>query len=310
MNVSPLWRRQCKVAVVAAAIAVALGSSAQQAQEPVRENANRPDAGQSTQIARSDAGMQTLEQYLQGKTLRVSKLAGMELQSRTGDNFGEVEDVIRPATAGQDMQLVVQIGGVGVDEKLVAIPFDELQISADGDELYTSRTREQLAAAPAVQLDRRTTGNDAAPAQRSAADANRDAANRGAAPQPGAAGEPRTTQPASPGAGQRSTGATASTSLSQQRVADLVGAEVIGSGGDQVGEVDDIVISTAGADSIRAVLQVGGIAGIGEKRVAVPMSQVTVERSADGDPTLRVAMDLQSLERLPEFEYEEDTAAL
>ncbi|HET9467144.1 MAG TPA: PRC-barrel domain-containing protein [Vicinamibacterales bacterium] len=295
------------MAVIAAAVAVALGSSAQQAQEPARENANRPAAGQ-TQIARSDAGMQTLEQYLQSKTLRVSKVVGMELQARSGDNLGEVEDIIRPATAGQDMQLIVQIGGVGADQKLVAIPFDEVQINADGDELYTSRTREQLAAAPAVQLDRRTAGNDAAPAQRSAAEANRDAANRGAAPSPGAAGESRTTQPASPG--QRSAGATASTSLSEQRIADLVGAEVIGSGGDQVGEVDDIVISTAGADSIRAVLQVGGVAGIGEKRIAVPMSQLTVERSANGDPTLRVAMNAESLERLPEFEYEEDTAAL
>ena len=97
--------------------------------------------------------MQTLEQYLQSKPLRVSKLVGMELQARSGDNLGEVEDVIRGAAPGQDMQLIVQIGGIGADEKLIAIPFDEIQISADGDELYTNRTREQLAAEPAVQLD-------------------------------------------------------------------------------------------------------------------------------------------------------------
>ena len=55
--------------------------------------------------------MQTLEQYLQGKPLRVSKLVGMELQARSGDNLGEVEDVTRSAAPGQDMQLIVQIGG-------------------------------------------------------------------------------------------------------------------------------------------------------------------------------------------------------
>jgi sporulation protein YlmC with PRC-barrel domain len=98
--------------------------------------------------------------------------------------------------------------------------------------------------------------------------------------------------------------------LSEQRVGDLVGAEVIGSDGDEVGEVDDIVISTAGTDSLRAVLQVGGIAGVGEKRVALPLRQLTIERADDGEPTLRVAMDVEALERLPEFEYEEDTAAL
>ena len=93
-------------------------------------------------------------------------------------------------------------------------------------------------------------------------------------------------------------------------MADLVGAEVVGAGGDQVGEVDDIVISTAGADSVRAVLQIGGIAGVGEKRVALPLSQITVDRPTDGEPTVRVAMDQAALERLPEFEYEEQTSAL
>ena len=311
MKVSELWRKQPKMAVLAAAIAVTLGSAAQQ-QEPTRENANRPQTTQtpqtnpSTQVARSDTGTQTLEQHLQSKSLRVSKLVGMELQTRSGDNLGEVEDVLRGTAPGQHMQLIVMTGGLGADQKLIAMPFDEVQINAKGDELYTTRTKEQLAAAPAVQLDRRTAGN-ATPAERSAAEANRDAANRGAAPQPGAA-PPRTTQPAAPGAGQRSAASTAS---SQQRIADLVGAEVVGSGGDKVGEVDDVVISTAGADSIRAVLQVGGLAGIGEKRISLPLSQITVERPADDDePTLRVAMDGDSLQRLPEYKYEEQTEAL
>jgi sporulation protein YlmC with PRC-barrel domain len=279
------------MAVIAAAIAVAFGAQAQQ-QEPIRENANRPQPSQSapqpnqsSQIARSDAGMQTLKQYLQSKTLRVSKLVGMELQTRTGDNLGEVHDILRSTTPGQDMQLIVQTGGVGADQKMIALPFDDVQVNADGDELYTTRTREQLASAPAVQLEQRTAGDAA---QRSAAESNRDAANRDAA----------------------NRGA-ATSATTRQRVADLVGAEVIGSGGDKVGEVDDIVISTAGADSIRAVLQVGGLAGIGEKRVSLPLSQINVERSADdNEPTLRVAMDGDSLQRLPEFEYEEDTSAL
>jgi sporulation protein YlmC with PRC-barrel domain len=281
------------MAAIAAAIAVALGAQAQQ-DEPTRENANRPSQSaqqtdRSSQIARSDAGLQSLEQYLQSKTLRVSKLVGMELQARGGDNLGEVVDVLRGTTPGRDMQLVVQTGGVGADQKMVALPFADVQVNADGDELYTNRTREQLASAPAVQLERRT--RDASLGQRSAAEssrdaANRDAADRGAAPQ-------------------------ATTTSNQQRLADLVGAEVIGSGGDKVGEVDDIVISMAGADSIRAVLQAGGIAGIGEKQISLPLSQINVERSADdNEPTLRVAMDSESLQRLPEFEYEDDTTAL
>lgn len=282
MNVSGVWRKQPKMAVIAAAIAVALGTAAQQ-QEPNRENANRPQTSE-TQIARSDAGIQSLDQYLKSKTLRVSKVVGMELMTRSGENLGEVEDILRGTAPGQDMQLVVKTGGVGADEKLVALPFDEVQINAKGDELYTMRTKEQLASAPAVQLERRTAGN-ATPAQRSAAEANRDAGRSGAA-------------------------STTSTASNQQRMADLVGAEVVGSDGDKVGEVDDIVLSTAGADSIRAVLQVGGVAGIGEKRVSLPLSQITVERPAGDEPTLRVAMDADALQRLPEYEYEDQTSVL
>ena len=287
MNVSELKRKQPTLAVVAAAIAVALGSGlqAQQPQQQAQPQQPRPQADQ--QIARSDTGMQTLDQYLQSKSLRVSKVDGMELQARNGDNLGEVEDVMRGATPGQSMMLLVKIGGIGADTKLIAVPFNDVQINAQGDELYTTRTREQLAAAPAVQPNPTATSPSAA---------DRNAAERGGAAQPPAAG----------GAAQRGA---ATTAPSQQRLADLVGADVVGSGGDKVGEVDDIVISTAGADGTRAVLQVGGVAGIGEKRISVPISQLTVERPAnDKEPTLRVAMDADALQRLPEYKYDEHTS--
>jgi sporulation protein YlmC with PRC-barrel domain len=291
MNVSQSLK-QPRLALLAAVVATALaGASAAQQQEPTRENANRPQTQLETQVARSDTGLQTLEQFLQTKPLRVSKLVGMELQTRTGDNLGEVKDISPSTVPGRDMQLIVSTGGVGADQKLVAIPFDAAQINADGDELYTTQTRDQLAAAPAVTLGTRT--SDAA------------AANRGAAPQSGAGADTRTAPPPNAGsAGQRG-----SASMPQY-VADLLGADVIGSGGDKVGEVDDIVISTAGADSVRAVLQIGGIAGIGEKRISLPLSQLVVEGAANDEPKLRVALDQAALERMPEFEYDEQTSAL
>jgi len=299
MNVSELKRTQPALAGVAAAIALALGvglqaqqpsqqprPQQQQQQQPPRtqqpqSQSQQPRTQADQQIARSDSGTQTLDQYLQSKTLRVSKVDGMELQTRNGDNLGEVQDIMRSTTPGQSMMLLVKIGGIGADSKLIAVPFNEVQISAQGDELYTTRTREQLAAAPAIEPN--------------ATAANSAAAERGGAAQPPAAGG---------GAGQRGA---ASATPSQQRLADLVGADVVGSGGDKVGEVDDIVISTGGADSTRAVLQVGGVAGIGEKRIALPISQVTVEHNAN-EPTLRVAMDADALQRLPEYKYDDQTS--
>lgn len=263
MNISAFSFQQSKRAAVAAAVALVLGGTAV-AQDSPRENANRPAATRSTQIARSDTGMQTLDKHLQSNTLRVSKLLGMELQNRGGDNLGEVKDVLRGGAPGQNMQLIVDTGGV-TDEKLIALPFDDVQVNAKGDELYTAHSKDQLSSMPAVTLD----------------------------PQAAQAGE------------------RAPRALNERRIGDLIGAEIIGSGGESVGEIDDIVLSTEGADSARAVLQVGGIAGIGEKRVSLPLGQLAVERTgSDNEPTVRASLDKAALERLPEFKYEEHTEAL
>jgi hypothetical protein len=281
MNVSELKRKQPTLAVVAAAIAVALGSGvqAQQQQPRPQQQQQQPRPQTDQQIARSDTGMQTLDQYLQNKSLRVSKVDGMELQTRSGDNLGEVDDVVRGATPGQ-MMLLVEIGGVGADSKLIAVPFNELQINAKGDELYTTRTREQLAAAPAVQ--------PSAPAQPGAAGANRDAADRGGAAQPPAGGAQR------------------GAASSLQRLADLVGAEVLAAAATR--SAKSTIRTQRPRRGNRAVLQVGGVAGIGEKRISLPLSQVTVERAGgDNEPTLRVAMDADALQRLPEYKYEDQT---
>ena len=129
------YRSNPRLALIATAAALLLAGNAQP-QDSNRQNANPPSP--ATQVARSDTGMQTLEQHLQNKTVRVSKLVGMEVQSRSGDNLGEVHDVARNAAPGQNMQLIVALGGiVGDDQKLIAIPFDGIQISADGDELHT-----------------------------------------------------------------------------------------------------------------------------------------------------------------------------
>jgi sporulation protein YlmC with PRC-barrel domain len=326
------------MALIAAAVAAVLAGSAYAQEQPAGV-----DRSDEARVARGDTQLQSVEQYLQSRTLRASQLIGMELQNRSGDNLGEVEDLVTAAAPGQDMQLIVAVGGfAGADEKLVAIPIDEVQISADGDELYTNRTRDQLAAAPPVALERRnvdarqgsTSENRQTPAAQRADDqdandarsetrqgapdtarerdelgddddsrANREAPNGGAAQAPNAgAGQAR---PGSTGTGQLS-----ATALNERRVADLIGAEVIGADGDKVGEIDDIVLSTAGADSVRAVLQVGGLAGIGEKRIALPLRQLQIDRSADNEPRVRVAMNLDALESQPEFEYEERSSIL
>ena len=61
----------------------------------------------------------------------------------------------------------------------------------------------------------------------------------------------------------------------------LEGATVYGPGDDNIGTVDHIHMSAAGSSA--AVIDVGGVLGIGAKPVAIPLSDLDFMRDEDGD---------------------------
>jgi sporulation protein YlmC with PRC-barrel domain len=242
-------------------------------------------------IASAAPQLQSLERYLQSNTLRASALLGMPVHNRGGQSLGTVKDiVVSNGIPSRGMSLIVApadpASGAGVP---APVTLDEIHISADGNELYADASRgpearEPIASSVALPAD-------ALPAP------TRVAADRGPA-----AG--------SPGPGSLGTGDAPS---SDRLVAALLGAEVLGSDGRPAAEIDDLLISTAGIDSLRVVLKVGA-AGSGEKRIALPYEQLELARSGRGeqergDTPVRVTMDLQTLQRQPAFQYELRTIA-
>ena len=83
---------------------------------------------------------------------------------------------------------------------------------------------------------------------------------------------------------------------------DLTGARVYGLNDEDVGEISELVLTDAGMVE-KAVIDVGGFLGIGEKPVAVAMDELTIIRNAEGDD-LRVYIDSteDALEARPEYE--------
>ena len=81
------------------------------------------------------------------------------------------------------------------------------------------------------------------------------------------------------------------------------GANVYGIQGEEVGEIDELIL-TADGKIDRVVLEVGGFLGIGEREVAVPFDRLTIMRKADDPNDFRVYIDStqERLEALPEFE--------
>ena len=57
------------------------------------------------------------------------------------------------------------------------------------------------------------------------------------------------------------------------RAEELTGRDVYGAAGEEIGEIDSIVVDR-GSKSALAVIGVGGFLGIGERDVAVPLSEL------------------------------------
>ena len=95
------------------------------------------------QTERSDDFSRSLsyEDYLKGKDLRASELVGARVRNAAGDNLGEIEEIVIPSGDQDDMLVIVSVGGVlDVGDKLVALPYDDLRVSPDGDTFYFDRT--------------------------------------------------------------------------------------------------------------------------------------------------------------------------
>ena len=89
---------------------------------------------------------------------------------------------------------------------------------------------------------------------------------------------------------------------SGRRASKLIGSSVYNENNESIGEVDDILIPSAGSGPV-AVISVGGFLGIGAKLVAVPFDRLQAAGGSNNRWTLTGATK-DSLGSLPTFNYE------
>src|ERR1700752_1874255 len=81
-------------------------------------------------------------------SIDAAKLMGRNIVNTNGDTVGEVESAVIDQD-GSIRYVIVGVGGfLGMGEKHVALAWDELVISENGEKISTSATKEQLAALP------------------------------------------------------------------------------------------------------------------------------------------------------------------
>lgn len=93
---------------------------------------------------------------------------------------------------------------------------------------------------------------------------------------------------------------------------EMIGEDVMGSDGEKIGSVEDVIIDPASGEATQLVISSGGFLGIGEKRISVDFSQVQVQTEDDGEPeSLTLSnMTQADVEAMPEFQYSDTMTTL
>jgi sporulation protein YlmC with PRC-barrel domain len=231
--------------------------------------------------------------YLKGADIRASRLVGERIQNAEGDTLGEIEEILIPSADQDDVLVIVSVGGVlDVGDKLVALPYDDLRVSPDGDTFYLDRTEAQLTEAQAFTYEARAEQQRTHHAPTATA---RTGTDRPRAAAPSAATVPKSN---------------VVLDVFDHRASDIIGATVLDDRGESVGKVDDIVVSIDDS-KLHAVFAIGGFAGFGTKLITLPFDGLQIT-SRDGYPQVRIPMTGEQLEQLiasrPEFRYQRQVA--
>lgn len=216
--------------------------------------------------------------------------------SQNDEKIGDINAVIIDR-AGQVKAVVIGVGGfLGMGERDVAVAWDKLHRTADNR--YTlNMTKDQLQATPAYVYPKdranRTAFEDEGyesrvPTAPSMADSTSTSATR-----------QETMQTVNADSKEVYKGWNHSlTADGRIKASSFVGAEVMNSQNDSIGEVEEVLIGNRG--QTQALLSVGGFLGVGERHVLVDWKDLKI---AHQDESVRVTVDMSKdqLLKLPAY---------
>jgi sporulation protein YlmC with PRC-barrel domain len=220
-------------------------------------------------------------------------LIGQNIVNANGDTIGEVEGVVIDKD-GTIRHVIAGVGGfLGLGEKHVALKWDELAITENGQRVVANVTKEQLEALPDHKFpesakpgtvysyddDVRTNPylSDGGIADAPAQSADSTTATSGATE---AAIEPAAGMP-----GLRAT--------------EVIGATVKNPDGESIGEISEMIVETDGSIN-GVVVDVGGFLGVGEHPVLLGWEDLRITGPAD-DLSASTSLNKEQLNALPPY---------
>jgi ribosomal 30S subunit maturation factor RimM len=240
---------------------------------------------------------------------RASELIGATVKNTSGDDIGEVEDLI---VSGKNdiVAAVIGIGGVlGIGEKRIGVAYGDLEVSPDGHTAYLDMTKAQIDAAPAFDYD---VEKDAAVSSTRPTTPARTATTPDTTRRETqvARSEPNPARPAAdaaaparPAADRTAADAERTLKSGEQNAKALIGADVVDANDAKVGKIRDLIVAPSG---VQAVMMVGGTGIVNGHLVVVPFSSLKIQaaQEAGREPErVQTSMTASQLEALPEFRY-------
>jgi sporulation protein YlmC with PRC-barrel domain len=125
--------------LICGAVAAACATTAAWAQQQSASNAPPPERTAET----------TLAEWLGDKDARISELIGSRVMDPSGEDLGEVEDLLATAGREQNPVVVLSIGGVlDVGDKWYSASLAQLRLAPDGERLVLDKSKAEVEAAP------------------------------------------------------------------------------------------------------------------------------------------------------------------
>ena len=86
--------------------------------------------------------------------MRASDIIGTDVKNPQGETVGEIEELL-VQNDGRVTHVVISVGGfLGMGDRRVAVPFNEMQVQADGRQITYNITKDQLKQQPEYRPER------------------------------------------------------------------------------------------------------------------------------------------------------------
>ena len=194
------------------------------------------------------------------RNVRASKLIGMEVSNAQGDNLGEINDLVVDVNNARVHYAILAFGGfMGMGEKLFAYPVRTFSVGRDGEALVLNVEKDRLKQAPGFERDRWP--------EWTAEDGYRGQVDRYYGPKVQLEARPN---------------------MLLRRASELLDADVTAAGGDDIGDVEDMVVDMSNGEVQYVVAELEKGWGQPDRLTILPLAAFQHRGRDDDDLTLRL----------------------